>query len=116
MKLFAVVVILTIMPFSAFAGCEGDFKGYFEKQALSGGDFETVKTFAIESASGKLSECEKDNSFDSNFKLNGDRMSFGYARRMRELSRSPNGSYMTPVWQTEHQGTTSNYRIRVEAD
>ena len=98
----------------AAATCTGSYKGFFEKQPLSGGDFSPVQTFTIDPDSGLIEQCESENSFAGNFAENGDGMQFGYARRMRNLSRVSGGTFITETWQAEFDGVVSKYRIRVE--
>ena len=116
MRFAALVFAGVLLPGVAFADCTGDLKGYFEKQPLSGGAFEAVQTFTINSDTGMIEQCERDNAFDGNFAQDGDRMQFGYARRMRELTRGADGDFVTGSWQAEFDGVTSVYRIRVAAE
>ena len=116
MRLIALIFVGISLPGIAAAACSGDLKGFFEKQPLSGWAFEAVQTFTINSATGLIEQCERDNSFDGNFARDGDRMQFGYARRMRELMRGTGGDFVTGTWQAEFNVVTSVYRIRVEAE
>ena len=114
MRAITLAIALGICPMVADAACTGAYKGYFEKRPVSGGDFKPVETFTINPNSGQIEQCEVNNAFSSNFVESGDKMKFGYARRMRELKRVSGDTFLSGTWQAEFKGVTSVYRIRVE--
>ena len=114
MKTLFPVVFPFFLASAASAACNGSYKGFLEKQPLSGGGYTSVQTFTIDPNSGVIEQCEVDNSFSSDFVESGSSMKFGYARRMRQLTRISDGTFATDTWQAEFNGVTSNYRIRVE--
>jgi len=114
MKILLYAVAAIFMASMASAACTGSYKGFLEKQPLSGGNFSPIQTFTIDPSSGVIDECEDDNSFASEFAESGDSMQFGYARRMRNLKRVSGSTFVTGTWQAEFNGVASKYRIRVE--
>jgi len=102
---------------AAFAACEGDLNGFWEKRPVgSDAEFVAIQTFRIDSKTGSLSLCERDLSWDSDFSVKGDSISFVFPRRMRHLSKTKSGSFLTESWIAESEGTTSEYRVRVETN
>lgn len=104
----------TLIPTAALADCAGDINGYWEKRPVgSNGNFTLVESFKIDSNSGILSSCERDSSWDSELRDDGDKLYFTYGHRRRQLSRSDDGTFLTPTWRAEFEGVTSEYRVRV---
>lgn len=114
MKVLFYVFTPILLASMASAACTGSYKGFLEKQPLSGGGFSPVQTFTIDPNSGVIEQCDINNSFSGNFLESGDSMQFGYARRTRNLNRVSDGTFSTGTWQAEFNGVVSNYRIRVE--
>ena len=114
MKTVLATLMLMVAPGMVLAACTGTYQGFFEKQPLTGGDFTPVQTFTINPSSGQIEQCENDNKFQGDFSEDGDKMQFGYARRMRELTRISEGTFLSATWQAEFNGVKSVYRIRVE--
>ena len=99
---------------SAAYTCSGDLAGFFEKRSPgSDGDFQVVEEFKIDSTTGELSICGRNDTFNSEFNKESGTMTFGYRRRLRTLKQSGQGAFLSDTWQAEFQGKTSDYRIRV---
>ncbi len=98
---------------SGAIACEGDIQGFWEKRPVGTDEpFQVIEEFRIVSSTGTLSICNSDRSFDAEFEDLGDKLQFGYARRMRVLERVGDDGFVTPTWIAEHQGVASEYRVR----
>lgn len=91
--------------------CEGDVSGAWQRATLTSDVFETIQTFRIDTASGALSVCGSDQSWDSEYSVDENGMRFGFARRMRHLSVQPDGTFSTEIWEAEHRGQRYRYRV-----
>jgi len=108
------ILAITVGFSGSASACSGDWAGFWEKKAAdSSAQWQIIEEFRIDEKTGILSVCGRENAFDSGFAVQGDKIEFGYRRRARVLFDTGEGTFLSEPWQAEHQGVSSDYRVRV---
>ena len=110
----ALVVALSTGPVAA--DCVGDLEGAWERRpAVTGGTFEPVEEFRIDSRTGILQDCTRDVDFDARLIRDGAALTFLYRARSQELRRVRPGVYVSAPERRLQDGQTWEFRYRVVA-
>jgi hypothetical protein len=107
------LIVALLAPPPAWAACVGDISVFMERRPVgSTGPFTVIEESGVDTASGIITVCGRDRSWDSGYMPVGEGFQIVVGRRARVFTPVGGGEFLSASYTAEFRGVASEYRFR----